>query len=236
MSRSLHLWLPVLLWLTGVALWGQEAYPSASPTMTLTEADGTQEETSVYEGSAPLHAVFSANPEDVGGYTPYYEWRFTREGESEPFLKRFDEVTEYDFNTSGTTSVTLYISFVQGRDTITYEMDSPFIVTISESKLEMPNAFTPNGDGYNDIFKAKEGYESIVEFHATIFNRWGRKLFEWDDPAEGWNGTAGGSDVPDGAYYLVVKARGADGRRYDMKKTINLLRGYTQDGSGTLIP
>ena len=44
----------------------------------------------------------------------------------------------------------------------------------------------------------------------------------------GWDGKSGGSNVPDGAYYLVIKAKGADGRNYDIKKTINLLRGYTE--------
>ena len=55
-------------------------------------------------------------------------------------------------------------------------------VSIYESKLEFPNAFSPNGDGINDIFKAKDGYKSITEFHATVFNRWGQKLYTWDNP------------------------------------------------------
>ena len=57
------------------------------------------------------------------------------------------------------------------------------------SVLLMPNAFSPNGDGINDIYKPKEGYQNIKEFHAYIYNRWGQKLFEWSDPATGWDGT-----------------------------------------------
>ena len=102
---------------------------------------------------------------------------------------------------------------------------------MSESQLEFPNAFTPNGDGINDIFKAKEGYKSIVSFEAAVFSRWGKKLYEWRDLDGGWDGRSGGHDVPDGAYYLVVKARGADGRNYNIKKVINILRGYTEEGS-----
>ena len=236
MKRNLLLLLPLLLW--GASLHGvaQEVYPSAMPTMTVIAADGSEEETTVYEGSAPLRAIFRANAEDVGPYTPHYEWRFTREGEEEPFLTRFEETTEYSFTTSGTTTVELHVSFVQGRDTIDYVMDEPFVVTISESKLEMPNAFTPNGDGINDVYRSKAGYESIEEYSAAGFNRWGRKLYEWDDPSGGWDGTAGGSKAPDGAYYLVVNARGADGRQYKLKKTINLLRGFTDNGTGTTIP
>ena len=206
MKRNLLFLLPLLLWAASLRGVAQEAYPSAMPTMTVIAADGSEEETTAYEGSAPLRAIFRANPEDLGSYTPHYEWRFVREGEEEPFLTRFEETTEYSFTTSGTTTVELHSSFVQGSDTIEYASDEPFVVTISESQLEMPNAFTPNGDGINDVYRAKEGYESIVEFHAAVFNRWGRKLYEWDDPSGGWDGTAGGSKDPDGAYCLVVNA------------------------------
>lgn len=210
------------------------AAQTASPTMSVTAADGTTSDETAYDGSAPLTATFSANAEDIGNYTPLYEWRFTRQGESQPFLVRYDEQTSYTFAESGTFSIELYISFVDGVDTVQYVMDSPFTVSISESKLEFPNAFSPNGDGINDVFKAKEGYQSIVSFEASVYNRWGKKLYEWKDPAGGWDGRSGGHDVPDGAYYLVVKARGADGRDYSVKKVINILRGYTESGtSGT---
>lgn len=97
----------------------------------------------------------------------------------------------------------------------------------------MPNAFSPNGDGINDIYKAKEGYQSIVEFHAYIFNRWGQKLYEWTDPAGGWDGKYKGKDVAQGVYYCLVKANGADGRKYDIKTDVNLLRGYTENGTNS---
>lgn len=204
---------------------------SAEPKMTIVADDGTETDETSFDGSAPLNARFSANAVDVGEYTALYEWRFTRQGETQPFLVRYDENTEYVFAQSGSFTIELLISFVNGRDTVSYSMDAPFTVTISESKLEFPNAFTPNGDGFNDIFKAKDGYKSIVDFKAMVFNRWGKKLFEWTNLEEGWDGKSGGKDVPDGAYYLVVKARGADGRNYNIKKVINILRGYTEGES-----
>ena len=51
--------------------------------------------------------------------------------------------------------------------------------TTKISSLLMPNAFSPNGDGINDIYKPKDGYRNIEEFHAYIYNRWGQKLYEW---------------------------------------------------------
>lgn len=197
--------------------------------MTVVAADGTETEETSFDGSAPMRAIFRACPEHVGDYTPRYEWRFSRQTETKPYLVRYDEDTEYVFAESGAFMVELLVSFIQGGDTIEYVMDQPFMVNISESKLEIPNAFTPNGDGVNDVFKVKEGYQSIVSFEAAVFNRWGKKLYEWKDLDGGWDGKSGGNDVPDGAYYLVVKARGADGRNYNKKKVINLLRGYTED-------
>lgn len=211
----------------------QDALPTANPTMTYVDADGQEVSESQYDGSAPFRATFKACPENVGDYTPLYEWRFTRSGESTPFLVRYDEDTEYVFNQSGTFSVEVRISFVQGADTIAYEMDQPFAVTISESKLEVPNAFTPNGDGVNDVFKVKDGYQSIVSFKAMVFDRWGKKLYEWTDLSGGWDGRSSGHDVPDGTYYLNIQARGADGRKYNIKKVINLLRGYNENGTST---
>ena len=204
---------------------------TAEPTMTIVTSDGTESEETAYEGSAPLKAYFKANPQDVGDYTPLYDWRIRRTADTAPFLIRYDENIDYEFTESGAFVIELSISFVHGVDTLEYVMDSPFTVNVSESQLEFPNAFTPNGDGINDIFKAKEGYKSIVSFEAAVFSRWGKKLYEWRDLDGGWDGRSGGHDVPDGAYYLVVKARGADGRNYNIKKVINILRGYTEEGS-----
>ena len=175
-----------------------------------------------FSGQAPLSVSFRANPQDMEGLDPTYEWHFRMEGEGKDMMVRYEENTDYTFTKAGKTYVTLYANL--GNE----ERDSSRIcVTISESKLLMPNAFTPNGDTHNDVYKAKE-YHSIVEFHAYIFNRWGQKLFEWTNPAEGWDGNFNGSPVKEGVYFVVVKARGADGIVYNIRKDVNLLRGFTK--------
>lgn len=100
---------------------------------------------------------------------------------------------------------------------------------LQPSKLEMPNAFSPNNDGHNDKYQAKSTYQNIVEFKAMIFNRWGQCLYvwtDWTDIEKGWDGTYKGRPVKDGVYFVRVRARGGDGKEYDIKKDVNLLRSF----------
>lgn len=210
----------------------QTEMPTIAPVAKFINSEGDEEESNNYSGDAPLSARFEARPQNQGDYTAYYEWRFTRENETTPYMIRHEENTEFTFNDAGTHSVVCYVTFTKGNDKIEYTEEywretGPIRVTISESSLDMPNAFSPNGDGYNDIYKAKT-YKSLVEFHAAIFNRWGQKLHEWDNPEGGWDGTYNGKEVKQGVYFVVVKAVGSDGRKYNIRRDVNLLRGYTE--------
>ena len=186
--------------------------------------DGEEMESTdmIADAQAPLTVRFAANPAETEGDVGY-EWRFTREGEEKPFMTRYEETTTYEFKQSGMTKVELYVTMA-GYDEA--ELTATFSISITNSMLEMPNAFSPNGDGVNDIYKAKENHKSIVEFHAYIFNRWGQKIYDWTDINGGWDGTWNGKDVKDGTYYVLVKAKGADGINYEIKKDVNVLRKY----------
>ena len=139
-----------------------------------------------------------------------------------------EEDTQYTFNESGTYLVVLKTD-VGDEDVV---VDSAEIkIFVAESWLEFPNAFSPNGDGINDVYKAKRDYKSIVEFHAYIINRWGQRLFDWTDISKGWDGTYRGKDCKDGVYFVIVKARGADGKEYNIRKDVNLLRKHSDGGS-----
>ncbi|RRC99140.1 gliding motility-associated C-terminal domain-containing protein [Prevotella sp. OH937_COT-195] len=220
-----------------ILAFSQNETPTIEPTARFTNSNGEYEESNNYSGDAPLVAHFMANPKNQGEYSAHYEWRFVREGEKEPFLTRYEENTEYTFNHAGTHSVVCHVIFTKGNDRIEYTDEywnetEPIKVTISESSLDMPNAFSPNGDGYNDIYKAKT-YKSIIEFHAYIFNRWGQKLYEWDTPEGGWDGTFNGKDVKQGTYFVLVKATGSDGRKYNIRRDVNLLRGFVENSGIT---
>jgi gliding motility-associated-like protein len=66
-------------------------------------------------------------------------------------------------------------------------------------KMVVSNAFTPNGDGINDVFKPAF-YGAVVNYTFTIYNRWGQMIFKTSDPGKGWDGTMSGVSVPDDTY------------------------------------
>ncbi len=223
----------VLLFLSWFCCFSVQAQV-ASPTGTVLEENGaipdetiTLSPTESYTASAPLKMSFNANAEEKEGYTYAYEWViYPADAPSTPLLRRFEPDTEYTFYESGAFGVKLKITYVNLEDNIELEEESdPISIVISESSLKVPNAFSPNNDGVNDVFMVT--YKSLVEFEAYIFNRWGQRIYEWRfaDIDKGWDGTFNGSPVKDGVYFIVIKAKGSDGIRYDIKQDINILRG-----------
>jgi gliding motility-associated-like protein len=61
--------------------------------------------------------------------------------------------------------------------------------------LLVPNAFTPNGDGLNDIFKPLFDLERVKQFSMVIYNKWGQRIFETTNPLQGWNGNNAPGDI-----------------------------------------
>lgn len=216
----------LILLLSLIALLPTMAMADFNPTAYYTvDGEALEATDAITDAQAPLSVTFKANPSDLGETTPTYEWRFTKTNETDPYIVRYEEETTYEFKESGSTTVQLYVSYSDENEA---ELIATITVTISASLLEMPNAFSPNGDGVNDIYKAKENHKSIIDFHAYIFNRWGQKLYEWTDIDGGWDGTFHGKQVPVGTYYVLVKAKGADGREYNIKRDVNILRDYTE--------
>ena len=212
-------------------LWADDV-PSIHPSVTYTTSDGETSSDESFSGSAPIRAFFQANPSDDIGWSANYEWRVYHDNDTVPYIIRYDENLDLEFNQSGMHRIIIRVRFSKDGDVIEdNNEESPFMITIAESNLQMPNAFSPNGDGINDIYKVKDGYQSLTEFHAYIFNRWGQKLFEWSNPDDGWDGTYNGKPVKDGVYFCLVKAKGADGKTYNIKRDVNLLRGYTETTS-----
>lgn len=86
--------------------------------------------------------------------------------------------------------------------------------------LKVPNAFTPNGDSLNDIFRPVVNADLIETFSLVIYNQWGQKIFESYDPVSGWNG----SDTSAGVYGWVITISDLDGNVIKAMGSVVLLR------------
>jgi gliding motility-associated-like protein len=86
----------------------------------------------------------------------------------------------------------------------------------------IPNTFTPNGDGKNDVLKVYGNY--LQKLNMRIFNQWGEKVFETNEVTGGWDGTYKGQQAAVGVYVYTVTATMPDGRVISKKGTINLIR------------
>ena len=161
--------------------------------------------------SAPAELVFTNTSR--GAFT-VSEWAMGG------LARLYDENPVYQFQRPGTFSVALTVT---NEATGCASTDSSVSITVSEAALEFPNAFTPNGDGVNDIFLP--AFRSLKSYELTIYNKWGRRVFSSSDPAEGWDGRENGRDAAAGTYYFVAKAAGYErGVTFRRKGSVTLIR------------
>lgn len=170
-------------------------------------------------GSGPAEITFSSAVTDGA---LYHEWELARDPEfNQTFVRYSDLEFTYTFREQGTTYVRLLVANANGS----CEAESDvYTVSIGESMLKCPNAFSPGAsEGVNDEWKVS--YKSIVEFDCRIFDRSGRQLAHLTEPWQGWDGKIGGKVAPSGVYFYVVRATGADGKNYKLSGDINII-GY----------
>ncbi len=191
-----------------------------SATQTAREVENEQKEETTLGGSAPCEIEFKAICSDA---VVYKEWQMaTDEGFENITMRINDPITTYTFDEHGTTYVRFMASNASGS--CDYVSDT-YTVFVGESRLECPNVFSPNAsEGVNDEWKVS--YKSITSFECHIFNRWGVKVAQLNDPSQGWDGKYNGKFVSAGVYYYVINAQGADGKAYKLSGDINIIN-YT---------
>lgn len=177
-------------------------------------------------GSAPADIEFRAY---VTQGVMHYEWQMSSDPEFENVDYRFNEQNlQYTFLEEGT----YYLRFIGSNSDGSCEaIGDTYTVAIGSSELLCPNAFSPDGDGVNDIWKVS--YRSLVEFDCWIFDRYGAQLYHFTDPSSGWDGKRGGKAVKPGVYYYVITAVGADGKKYKKSGDINILTRRSVDNGGS---
>ncbi len=95
--------------------------------------------------------------------------------------------------------------------------------------VSIPNVFTPNGDGHNDVFFILTSTHVQMVKSFSIFDRWGKKVFAVNnippnDPSFGWNGNYEGRTANDGTYVYVAVIAFVDGHEEVYKGTVTLIR------------
>lgn len=81
----------------------------------------------------------------------------------------------------------------------------PYILVNLVDELSIPNVFTPNQDGANDVYLVSG--KGIIEYNIVILNRWGNVVFESNDINSPWDGTSNGNLCKDGVYFYNIKAK-----------------------------
>ena len=110
---------------------------------------------------------------------------------------------------------------------ITDDCESTSTITVIPEcgNLKVPNVFTPNNDGINDVFRP-EG-KGIADYSLQVFNRWGILVFESTQYNNGWNGKVNNEPAPAGTYYFLLMANDASGQ--------SLVGAEVMEGEVTLI-
>lgn len=142
-----------------------------------------------------------------------YLWnfnQFTNSIQENPFIRFYD---------TGKMTVTLLVTDEHGCSGTVVKKFINYPVT----KMFTPNAFSPNNDGVNDVFKV-DGVAYARKFKLEIFNRWGELLFETTDLNQGWDGKYKDEYVSEGVYVARIFYQGFSGEIYAVKDTITVLR------------
>ena len=202
-----------------------------------------------YTGETPLEVSFINESEN--GDAGQYEWFFfrdldeiKREGENSEgpidsiMIVAYDDNPVYTYESSGTYMVKLVSKKTSETETglltcvDTFYLDDYIIA--DTSWIQVPNVFTPNGDGTNEEFVVM--FSSMKTIKIAIFNRWGKRIHYWkSDDIRGFEGTwqetvwdgriMGGRYASPGVYYYTVVGEGRDGKKRRKGGFFHLFRG-----------
>ena len=176
-------------------------------------------------------ASFNTSPEDITIVNPTVEFTSTSTAPGSTvsglFWQSFGDggdstsilaVTNHTYRDTGTFCTTLIATNALGcKDTTTQ-----CIIVKPYFTVYIPNSFTPNGDGRNEVFNAAGDY--ITTFDMKIFDRWGNLIFHSTNFNNGWNGTKNGTQLQDDVYVYVINVTDPQKNPYSYKGTVTLLR------------
>ena len=91
-----------------------------------------------------------------------------------------------------------------------------------DSDVFIPNAFTPNGDGNNDVWRVRSNF--IDELSLVVYDRWGEEIFTTTDPTQGWDGTFEGDLMSPDVYGYTMTVRCINNETFSKQGNVSLLK------------
>lgn len=144
---------------------------------------------SITESVIPLGSTIQLNSTSTNANS--FQWQFCNQTTSS------NSIVSIPLNELGECCTKLVVTNSICKDSITkcVKVEEPFFIDI-------PNVFTPNKDSKNDVFKING--RNVKEFNCIIYNRWGQKLYEWNDINGYWDGSTKQGLAPDGTYFYII--------------------------------
>jgi gliding motility-associated-like protein len=169
-----------------------------------------------FEFGQDFYSSFEMNVEfvnlSINGYS--YIWDFgdgAGSTEENPFHE-YDN--EEEFN------ISLIVTSIEGCKDTAYKD----LRIVEDYAMYVPNTFSPNGDGVNDIFFAEGISLNQDKFEMWIYNRWGELIFFSYKPSVGWDGTFKGVDAPIDTYVWMIKTLDDQNKLIPLRGHVNLIR------------
>ena len=146
-----------------------------------------------------------------------------------------DSTAQLTVNPLQTTSYILYIEDTTAKP-YSCRVDEWDVVTITvincdtidsippetENIVWLPNVFSPNGDGNNDVFRVRGSKINSIQF--IIYDRWGEQVFESFNMSNGWDGTYKGEKLNPGVFVYYGRVVFEDGTERELKGNVTLVR------------
>lgn len=127
------------------------------------------------------------------------------------------EYMNFDFNSPGSYKLMVIAGSAGCTDTTYTDVE-----VYDYFKVHIPNTFTPNGDGSNDVFYF-DGV-GIMASNAQIYNRWGGMIYQWDESTKGWDGFVDGKPAKQDVYLYKITVFDRQGTPHEFTGQVNLIR------------
>lgn len=144
-------------------------------------------------------------------------------GGTQPYSFSIDQVTWQTDNSFGQLDAGNYRLLIKDQHNCLTETISTIKRNIRECAVFVPTAFSPNGDGQNDLFRAKV-HDDVHDYRLDVFTRWGQTVFSTNSPDGAWDGLFKGQQLPTATYVWVLLYTDSKQQARKQTGTVMLIR------------